>query len=174
MSILEDFYTYLEEIAEVIPVELYAFIGGLIEEIVAPIPSPIIMTTAGGIVLLQGGTWINLIFISLIAAVGKTIGSLILYVLADKMEDFLVIRYGKFFGIDHQTIEDIGKRFKGGWKDIGMLTLLRAIPVIPGAPVALACGAIKLDMKTYIISTYIGTFFRSLFGKFSSEDAKTS
>jgi membrane protein DedA with SNARE-associated domain len=166
MSILEDLYTYLEEIAEVIPVEVYAFIGGLIEEIVAPIPSPIIMTTAGGIVLLQDGNWINLIIISLIAALGKTIGSLILYILADKMEDFFVIRYGKFFGIDHQTIEDIGKRFKGGGKDIGVLSLLRAIPVIPGAPVAVACGAIKLDMKTYIISTYIGTFFRSLFFAF--------
>ena len=163
MSILEELYIYLEQIAQVIPVELYALIGGLIEEIIAPIPSPIIMTTAGGIVEFQNGTWLNLVIISLIAAVGKTIGSWILYFLADKLEDFFVPRYGKFFGIDHQTVEDMGKRFKGGWKDILVLTFLRAMPVIPGAPVAVACGAIKLNMNTYLISTYIGTFLRSLF-----------
>ena len=163
MGILEDFYIFLEKIAGVIPVELYALLGGLIEEIVAPIPSPIIMTTAGGIVKLQNGTWVNILIISLIAGIGKTIGSLLLYYLADKMEDFFVPRFGKFFGIDHQTIEHLGQRFKGNWKDIGVLTILRAMPVIPGAPVAVACGAIKLNMKTYLISTYIGTFLRSLF-----------
>ncbi|KAA3647284.1 MAG: hypothetical protein DWQ07_07210 [Chloroflexi bacterium] len=162
-TLMEDLYAYLESFAAIVPVEIYAFLGGMIEEIITPIPSPIIMTTAGGIVELQGGGWLNIIIISLLAAVGKTIGAIVLYVLADKMEDYFVVRWGKYFGIDQHTIEDLGKRFKGGWRDIGVLAMLRAIPVIPGAPVALASGAIKLNMNTYIISTVIGTFFRSLF-----------
>ena len=163
MSVLENIYAYLESLATLVPVEIYAFIGGLIEEILAPIPSPLIMTSAGALIQLQGGTWANVWIVSLLAAVGKLAGALFLYYLAHKMEGYFIQRFGKFFGIDHHAVESLGTRFNNGWRDILLLTALRAIPVIPGSPVAVACGAIKLDMRTYIISTYIGTFLRSLF-----------
>jgi membrane protein DedA with SNARE-associated domain len=160
---MENIYSYLESLAMLVPVEIYAVVGGLIEEVLAPIPSPLIMTSAGGIIRLQAGTWVNVWVVSLFAAGGKLVGALFLYFLADKMEDYFVPRFGKFFGIGHQTVENLGERFNNGWRDILLLTALRAIPVIPGSPIAVACGAIALDMRTYVISTYIGTFLRSLF-----------
>jgi membrane protein DedA with SNARE-associated domain len=162
-SMFNSLNEWLLEIAHIVPLEIYVFIGGLLEEIIAPIPSPIIMTTAGGLLKLDGGVFLGIVILSLIAAVGKTIGSLILYYLADITEDIVVGKFGKFLGLSHKYIESIGSQFKGGWKDIAVLSILRAIPVIPGAPVAVAAGAIKLDMKVYLIGTYIGTFFRSLF-----------
>jgi len=163
MDILVQINDYLLILAEKIPLELYAFVGGLLEEIIAPIPSPIIMTTAGGLHALDNGLFGGIIILALIAAVGKTIGSVVLYYLADWGEDFFVAKFGKYLGLNEKGLEKLSEKFKGGWKDILILTFLRALPVMPGAPVAVACGAIKLNMKTYLISTYIGTFLRSLF-----------
>lgn len=161
--LLESLNHWLLAFAHTVPLEVYAFIGGLLEEIIAPIPSPIIMTTAGGFLKLDGGLLIGIIWLSLIAAVGKTLGSMILYWGADIAEDIVVGKFGKYLGLSHKAIENIGSKFKGGWKDIAVMTVLRAIPVIPGAPVAVTAGLIKLNQKTYIIGTYLGTFIRSLF-----------
>jgi len=163
MDILTQINTYLLALSEKIPLELYAFIGGLLEEIIAPIPSPIIMTTAGGLHALNNGAFMGIVVLSLIAAFGKTIGSVVLYYLADWGEDLFVAKFGKYLGLNEKGLEKLSEKFKGGLKDILVLTFLRALPIMPGAPVAVACGAIKLDMKTYLISTYIGTFLRSLF-----------
>lgn len=162
-SMLNSINGWLLEIAHQVPLEIYVFIGGLLEEIIAPIPSPIVMTTAGGLLKLDGGVLFGIVILALIAAVGKTIGSVILYYLADFAEDIVVGKFGKFLGLSHKYIENMGAKFKGGWKDVAVLAVLRAIPVIPGAPVAVAAGAIKLDMKVYLLGTYIGTFVRSLF-----------
>jgi membrane protein DedA with SNARE-associated domain len=163
MQILTQLNDTLLSLAEKIPLEQYVFIGGLLEEIIAPIPSPIIMTTAGGLHALDNGMLWGIVLLALIAALGKTIGSVVLYYLADWGEDFVVAKFGKYLGLSEKGLEKLSDKFNGGWKDIVVLTFLRALPIIPGAPVAVACGAIKLDMKVYLISTYIGTFIRSLF-----------
>ena len=158
----ENLILRLTLLSEQIPVSLYALVGGFIEEIVAPIPSPLIMTTAGSLVRLQGQGIIALFLVSFLAAFGKTIGSWIIYVVADKSEDLIMLRFGKFLGVTRQDVENIGKRFDNTWKDDMLLVLLRAVPFIPGAPVAVVCGIIKLNLKRYLRSTLVGTFLRSL------------
>lgn len=158
----ENLILRLTLLSEQIPVGLYALVGGFIEEIVAPIPSPLIMTTAGSLVRLQGQGIIALFLVSFLAAFGKTIGSWIIYVIADKSEDLIMLRFGKFLGVTRQDVENIGKRFDNTWKDDMLLVLLRAVPFIPGAPVAVVCGIIKLNLKRYLRSTLVGTFLRSL------------
>lgn len=159
---LNELIRQLTLLSEKVPVELYAFIGGLIEEIVAPIPSPLIMTTAGGILHLQGRGILALIFISLLAAAGKTLGAWLIYAVADKAEDILTHRFGKWLGITHRDIESIGRYFDKTWKDDVLLIFLRAFPIIPGAPVAVVCGIIKLNLTTYLRSTFIGILLRNL------------
>lgn len=162
-QIIEVLNQWLLAFAHTVPLEVYAFVGGLLEEIIAPIPSPIVMTTAGGLLKLNGGLLIGIVWLSLIAGVSKTLGSMVLYWGADIAEDLVVGKFGKYLGLSHKVIENIGKKFKGGWKDVAMMTFLRALPVIPGAPVAVTAGLIKMDLKTYLIGTYLGTFLRSLF-----------
>ncbi len=145
-----------------VPLSIYASVGGLIEEIVAPIPSPLVMTTAGSIAQEQGKAWVYLVFISGLAAIGKTVGAWVIYYFADKAEDIFVSRFGKLLGFSHKEVENFGKRFSNTWHDDILLIFLRAVPIFPGAPVAAVCGLIKLNIRTYIQSTFVGVWIRSV------------
>lgn len=154
---------WLTETAGKIPLEPFVVLGSTIEEIIAPIPSPLVMTVAGSIALEQGRPLASLLLISFLGMLGKLFGAWVLYVAADKLEDILVPRFGKFFGITHQHIEELGKRFTGGWKDDLLLACIRSLPIMPSAPVSIACGAIKMNLRTFLIGTALGTFVRNLF-----------
>ncbi|MCC7522790.1 VTT domain-containing protein [Candidatus Uhrbacteria bacterium] len=154
---------WLTDTAGKIPLEPFVILGSTIEEIIAPIPSPLVMTIAGSIALEQSRPLVSLLLISFLGMLGKLFGAWVLYAAADKLEDVLVPRFGKFFGITHQQIEELGKRFTGGWKDDLLLAFIRSLPVMPSAPVSIACGAIKMNLRTFLIGTALGTFVRNLF-----------
>ena len=157
---------HIEEIvksyATALPLDVFAFLGSFIEEIIPPIPAPLIMTTAGSLVLAQHHAWIYLLWIAVIGSVGKTLASWVFYVLGEKFEHIVVGRFGKFIGINTQDVESLGKRFNGGWRDeIGLLTL-RSIPVFPSVSVSIVCGIIRLNMRAFIMATFIGTIIKNL------------
>ncbi|MCL5090699.1 MAG: VTT domain-containing protein [Patescibacteria group bacterium] len=161
MSIFVTLEHSLLAFANQVPLEFFALIGSFVEELVAPIPSPLVMATAGSIAKLQGQGFFFLMEIALIAAVSKTATSWIYYFIADKAEDVLTKRLGRFIGFSHKEVEGIGKYFNGTIKDDVILVLLRAFPLMPSPPVSIACGFIKLNIITYLRSTLIGSFFRS-------------
>ena len=72
-------------------------------------------------------------------------------------------RIGKFFHLSHEDVERIGSYFRGSWKDVLILTLLRAIPVVPSLAISLVSGVIKLPLRVYLPGTLIGDTFRLLF-----------
>jgi len=43
------------------------------------------------------------------------------------------------------------------------MIVLRALPFVPTLPVSVIAGLIKLDIWTYIFSTFIGTYIRFMF-----------
>jgi membrane protein DedA with SNARE-associated domain len=102
------------------------------------------------------------VLIGVISAIGKTIGCLIFYFAADKAEDFFTSRFGKFVGVSHKDIEGIGQKFKGGWKDEVALFFIRFAPFMPTTPISVACGIVKMPLKSYIGATLLGTFFRGM------------
>lgn len=159
---LENLEHQLLVFSQIVPLEIFTFFGALVEEVIAPIPSPIIMTTAGSIAFSQGRALIYLLVLALIGSLGKTIGAWILYFIADKGEDVILTRFGKFIGINHTHVEQIGKKLGNGWRDYVVLTGLRALPVMPSAPISVVCGILKIDLKTYLISTFAGTTLRNL------------
>lgn len=151
---------FLEQLSETVPVELFAPIASFIEELIAPIPSPFVMTLSGSMAAAQGSPFWYLFVIAAIAAVGKLLASLILYVIADKAEDVILSKMGRFIGVSHQQVENFGKRFTGRPRDYVTLFLIRAAPFIPSAPISLLSGILALPKKLYIISTYFGTIVR--------------
>ncbi len=153
---------FLMRISDVIPLPWFTFLGSFIEEIIAPIPSPLIMTLAGTLAVSEKYGWIQLIFIATTAAIGKTIASYIMYALADKGEDIVLTKFGKFLGVSHKKVESIGAHLNKGWQDDIVLILLRAVPIIPTAPISIICGLIKVNLRTYITSTFIGTCIRNI------------
>ena len=148
------------QIISQIPVELIVFFGSIIEEIFPPLPSPLLLIITKIAAYNQKFSVLYILLLTSIAVFGKTIGSLFLYFLADKTEDIIVGRFGKWFNISHRDVESIGQRFTGSWKDTIILIFLRAIPIIPTTPVSLVCGIIKLNIRTYLISIFIGSFIR--------------
>lgn len=152
---------WLEVLATLMPLDLFVFVGSLIEELIGPIPSTLVMTTAGVLAHLDGRTLVYVAWLALLGSLGKTLGTYVYYIIGDKLEDKLVKKYGGFFGLQHEEIEKIGKRFGSHhWKDGGVLFLLRAIPFFPTIPVSIACGVIKMDWRVYLWATYLGTLLK--------------
>ena len=158
---MEQIISLIKTLAYTIPLDVFAFIGSFLEEIIAPIPSPLVMTTAGTLAHTQNHTLLYLFWLALAASLGKTIASWLYYVLADKSEDLVLTRFGKYVGVSHKEVENIGKHFNGTWKDDVILLVLRSLPIMPTSLVSVVCGFIKLNMRTYLQSTFIGYFIRS-------------
>jgi membrane protein DedA with SNARE-associated domain len=162
-GIIDQFTNVLTNIANLVPLPLFTFLGALIEEIIAPIPSPIIMTLAGSLASAANQNWIYLLLLALTGSVGKTIGAYVIYYIADKAEDVVIQKFGKFIGINEQDVEKISQKLNSGTRDDIVLFFLRAIPIIPTAPVSVVCGLIKTNLKTYLYTTFLGTIVRNIF-----------
>lgn len=149
--------------AENVPLELFTFAGSFIEEVLAPIPSPIIMTVTGTIASTQGKMMWYLLVLSCIGAAGKTLGAILVYIVANKAENVLIARFGKYIGVTHEEIEALGKKLNGGWKDLWILLFLRALPIMSSAVVSVCCGFVKIPMRVYLLATFVGTIIRDFF-----------
>lgn len=161
-NIIEYFTHLLQSVANFVPLPVFAFVGALVEEVIAPIPSPLVMTFTGSLAAANSASLFYIFVLALIGSVGKTLGSWIVYVVTDKAEDIVVGKFGKFIGVSHKQIEQIGSLLNNGIRDDVILFLLRAIPIIPTAPVSVICGVIKLNMRTYLVSTFFGTLVRNM------------
>ncbi|VVA44565.1 conserved membrane hypothetical protein [Candidatus Roizmanbacteria bacterium] len=148
------------QIISQIPIELIVFFGSIIEEIFPPLPSPLLLIITKIATNNQEFSILYILLLASIATFGKTIGSFFIYFLADKSEDMFLGRFGKWLKISHKSVEDIGRRFTGSWKDVFILIFLRAIPIIPTTPLSFVCGIIKLNIRTFIVSAFIGSFIR--------------
>ncbi len=174
---MQNLITWLETLAQQIPVAWFVFLGAMIEEIIAPIPSPLVMMLSGSIAASQNSSLFFVFILALIGALSKTIGSLVIYFLADKAEDILVGKLGKFIGVSHDDTEGLGKFFREGKRDDLAIFLMRAVPVMPTAPVSVIAGIIKINLRTYIISTFFGLVVRNciyLYLGYTSLDALDS
>lgn len=162
-QITSEFIELLKVTANILPLPWFALLGSFVEEIIAPIPSPLVMMLAGSIAASKDHGFIYMGVVVLIATASKTIASYLMYLLADKAEDVVLQRFGRFLGISHKQVESIGQHLNKGRRDAVVLALLRAVPIIPTSPVSIICGMIKLNVRTYITSTFIGTFIRNVF-----------
>lgn len=152
----------LHDLALVLPLPLFTAVAAFVEEMIAPVPSPLVMTLAGSLAASAGDPVSSLLWLALIGGIAKTFGSWIVYILADVGEDLIVGRFGKYLGISHEEVEAFGSHLNKGRRDGLVIFLLRAVPIIPTAPVSLVAGLIKLHMRTYLIYTFLGTLVRSL------------
>lgn len=162
-QIIDFFIQLFHQMSGFFPLPIFVFVGAFVEELVAPIPSPIVMTLAGSVAQSQGQTVVYLGWLALIGAVGKTFGSYLLYLVVDRAGDWFLDKFGRFVGVTSEEIEQFGRLLNKGWKDDVVLVILRALPIMPTAPVSIVCGLIGLNLVTYLRSTFIGTLLRNIF-----------
>ncbi len=159
-SNLEHFVRYA---ALHLPLEGFVFIGSFLEEVISPIPSALIMGVAGSVALMRDEALWYLLLLAAVGNIGKTLGAWVYYFVGDKLEDLIIPKATKWFGIRHEDLENIGKRFVGHhWKDGGVLFLLRVLPPFPTTPVSITAGMIKMDIRVFLLATYAGNFFKDL------------
>ena len=160
-------FAYLEaqvlSLASLLPLPVFAAVSSFIEEIVAPIPSGPVMLVMGSLAQVQGYGLLALFALALAATVGKLLGALVVYLIADKTEDILLGRFARFFGITHAQIEAFGARLGNGWRDYVLLTILRTLPFVPSVVVSFGAGALKIPLRLFIVATIIGTILRDVF-----------
>lgn len=154
---------WLQNIAGIIPVIPFSFIASLIEEIISPIPSPLVMTTVGSILSAREFVpWYVFAGTILAATSGKCFGYWGVYTIADKLEGVFMKYFGPMIGVSHQQIESIGKLFSGTWRDDLFVFIVRFLPVLPSAPITITAGVIKLPLRGFLISSFFGTGMRNI------------
>lgn len=159
---MQSLITWLEGLSQQVPVVWFVAIGALVEEVIAPIPSPLVMMLGGSISAGQGSPLLFIVGLALIGALSKTFGSLIIYLISDKAEDIVIDKFGKFLGVSHSDTEGLGKFFGEGKRDDVAIFVMRAVPVMPTAPVSVIAGLIKINLRTYLLSTFLGLIVRNM------------
>lgn len=147
--------------------QLSVFIGVMIEQVIVPIPSPMIVMGAGAILIphdlsIPDGLLRILWVIVLPGTVASTLGSFIGYSISYYGGKALVLRLERFLGVDWNEIERLERRFQG--KKVALsLILSRAIPAFPLSLVSVFSGLLRIPVKPFTLYTFIGSILRILF-----------
>lgn len=162
---IEQILTFLQ--VNIIPLGGFGiFLATLIEEILWPIPAAFVLLASGFLFLTHTSgisALIILIFkIAIPAAFGVTLGSLFIYYLAYVLGRLFIDKYGKWFGLKWADIEKTEKWLERGLRDDVLIFIARATPIIPSVTIGAFAGIFRLPLRTYIISSFLGTFVRAV------------
>jgi len=147
--------------------QLSVFIGVMIEQIIVPIPSPLIMMGAGAILISPelsiSNAFLRIFWtIVLPGSIASTLGSYIGYMISYYGGKALVLRFQRFLGVDWDEIENLEKRFHGKKEAIAIF-FSRAIPVFPISLVSIFAGLLRVPLKPFTVYTFFGSIFRCFF-----------
>ena len=147
--------------------QLSVFIGVIIEQIIVPIPSPIIVMGAGAILISPElsipNAFLQILWIIVLpGAIASTLGSYIGYLISYYGGKALVVRYQRFLGVDWKEIENLEKRFHGKREALSIF-FSRAIPVFPISLVSIFAGLLHIPVRPFTFYTFLGSIFRCLF-----------
>ena len=143
------------------------FIGVIIESVIVPIPSPLVIMGAGFILIspelgaIEALTPI-LLLIVLPGSVASTLGAYIGYGIGYLGGKPLVERWQGFLGFGWEEVEALERRFRLGRINASIF-FLRALPIFPLSVISAAAGLIRLPLKQFSLWTFYGTIPRCLF-----------
>lgn len=147
---------------------LGVFLASILEEIIVPIPSTLVQSSAG--LFLLGGQALSLssfgqliLLVALPAALGVAIGSLVVYSIAYYGGMLAIKKYGKYFFINYEKLEKTRSALVAKPRLLIAITVLRFIPLFPNVLLTTACGLLRISLKQYLVSTFIGIFIRALY-----------
>lgn len=142
------------------------FLASFTEEVIAPIPSGIVMMSSGYAFL--GGlpiTLVNILYllthVALPLSLGLTLGSLFVYGLVYRYEELIVAKIGPYLGFSLNDVKKLHRYFEKGHKDELVLLVMRVLPIIPSVVINAVAGIIKIKPSRYITVTIIGTSIRA-------------
>jgi membrane protein DedA with SNARE-associated domain len=144
------------------------FLATLLEEIIAPIPSPLVPLAAGFFLLPAEKTlseiWLKaLLVVAFPVSVGITLGSLAVYSIGYFGGKPAIEKSRRWLGFGWQDIERAEKRLMYSRYDEIALFALRLMPIVPGVAISGFCGIVRYPVKTFALITLFGAFARAFF-----------
>lgn len=144
---------------------LGVFLASFLEEMVAPIPSSVVIVTSSFLIMTDPVITLESIgklffMVALPAALGVTLGSAIIYGITYLAGRPFVCRWGRYLGLSWQDIQELDKKFDESYADEILLFALRVFPLTPSIVVNVFCGFIRYDLRKYLTITFFGTLIR--------------
>jgi membrane protein DedA with SNARE-associated domain len=142
------------------------FIGVIIESVIVPIPSPLIIMGAGFILIspelnFMGALAPIIVQIVLPGTIASTLGAYIGYGIGYLGGKPLVDRWERFLGFRWADVEAMERRFRSGQVNTSIF-LLRAVPIFPLSVISAGAGLLRLPIKQFSLWTFYGTIPRCL------------
>lgn len=150
--------TYLRQL----PVEWFVLIGSFVEGVVSPLPMALVLIPAGAALAAQAGNPGHIVVLALLAGCGRVLGALILYWLAGRLQEAVYARRTSWLGVSRPTVERLRSRLdhpRAWWTLFSMW----AIPIVPGGPISVMCGFVKMPLMTFVTATFAGSAVGSAF-----------
>ncbi len=146
---------------------LSVFIGVIIESVIVPIPSPLIIMGAGFVLISADLNFIEalapiLLQIVLPGSIASTLGAYIGYGIGYFGGKPLIDRWKSFLGFSWRDVEGMERRFKDSGVKASIF-FLRALPIFPLSVISAAAGLLRLPVKQFSLWTFYGTIPRCLF-----------
>lgn len=141
------------------------FAGVIIESVIVPIPSPLIIMGAGAILIEPGLSCVEAfpqiaLKIVVPGAVASTVGAYFAYGIAFWGGRPLIDRFQGFLGFSWDDLTGMASRLEGRMGP--MILLLRALPVVPLSLVSAAAGVLRLPPAGFASWTFLGSVPRCL------------
>lgn len=143
------------------------FIGVIIESVIVPIPSPLIIMGAGFVLISPELTFFQalapiILQIVLPGAIASTLGAYIGYAIGYFGGKPMVDRWENFLGFSWKDVEMLERRFQSGQVNT-LIFFLRALPIFPLSVISAAAGLLRLPIGQFSLWTFYGTVPRCLF-----------
>jgi len=154
--LLEPFDSFLIWISEFLTGHLYegVFVAAIVETIIPPIPTLAIFPTAGFLASQEGFSLFAVIPMIILGALGATIGTTAIYLIALKLGRRILLRYLRFLKISEKKLERVEIWFeKYGDKAV---FLGRMIPVMREM-ISVPAGLLGMKFPKFILYTFAGS-----------------
>ncbi len=142
------------------------FVGVIIESVIVPIPSPLVIMGAGFILISPDlnftGAFIPIVLLIVLpGALGSTLGAYIGYGIGFWGGKPLVERWKGFLGLDWSDVDAFQQRLRGSHIK-ATIFFLRALPIFPLSLISAAAGFVRLPPVTFTLWTLYGSIPRCL------------
>ncbi len=139
-------------------------LGMIIEEVIVPIPSPVIPMAAGALLVEStslGPALFEILFlIALPASIASVLSSYFVYSIAYFGGKPVLQNYGRWLDITWEDVQHLEHHFDHEHEKY-YVALFRAVPVVPLSLVSGAAGLFRMDWKTYGVWSFIGMMPRN-------------
>lgn len=151
--------------------------GALIEEIIVPIPSPLV-PMAAGYILIETNSLLPAIvqiffLIAIPASVASVVSSFFVYSIAYFGGESLIKKYGRYLDISWEEVQGLEQYF-GTEREKYLVMGFRMIPIVPLSLVSGAAGLFQMNWKEYGLWSFFGmvprNFFLALIGWYVGDD----